>query len=250
MNFNTFSSFKYYSVSHIFILYILVKLFNLNYRKNLLIKKKKLFIYYLINIVRGFLYTNIVTGFSHFFSDIGFNYFENTITANHHKMPSNYNCIKNHILITSVYPIIFISFLMKIHLCNPLLYTFMVFFALITEPVHKYCHRRNHNLAIPKFIKFLQNKKIILYPEFHKKHHQTVGSNYCILSPIGNQFVDYIISLFFKSGFDRQINQKMVLSYKKNGFINIKSFPDLKEIYKTIILLAVNILLLKIFIKL
>ena len=91
----------------------------------------------------------------------------------------------------------------------------------LAQLIHKYSHQRKHEndknedgslkySQLPTFIKYLQDKRIILNQYEHKIHHETEIINYCISHSHSDRLFEYFINnLHFPSAFYMRNNQKL-----------------------------------------
>jgi Na+/melibiose symporter-like transporter len=130
----------------------------------------------------------------------------------HHSNPLSMEEYPFHESITEIMPV-FIPVLFIISISNikdntsKYILTILFFSIIIASSAqisHRMAHRRNHEYDkngkkkynIPYFIKFLQDKHIILNNNEHKKHHKTEIMNYCISNSNTSKLFDSIINLF------------------------------------------------------
>jgi len=117
---------------------------------------------------------------------------QHTWFRGHHENPLSTDINSNLEHLTSSF-IIFLSVsLANRYVKSPILY-WGLFISNFAQISHKYCHRRNHDLKVPRFIQYLQDKKIMLHPDEHRIHHQNELEHYCILHSKCDILLEYMI---------------------------------------------------------
>jgi hypothetical protein len=218
----------------IFIIYIVVILDNIS--KTVITKTN---IYYTpIAIFVGYMVGDFFSGLYHYFMDTYDIPFIKELHKNfriHHDNPLSMEQYPLTSSITEIMPIGIIQGLISsyVFINYPLLLLSSITSNIVmcsAQIVHRLAHRRTHEFNdkgekqfyIPNFIKFLQDKNIILNNEEHRKHHLTEVMNYCISNGNTSGILDKIIDTL-----------KMPVSTYKNSN-NIHTTQSIEDKYNII----------------
>ena len=164
-----------------------------------------------IAIIIGYIIGDLFSGIYHYFMDTYDTYLLKTYHTHfriHHDNPLS---MENYTLISTATEILPLGIVLSI-LSSYLLakYPLLLLTSIITniimcsaQIVHRFAHRRTHEFDekgkkkyyIPEFIKFLQDKHIILNNKEHRKHHLTEVMNYCISNSNSSFILDKIIDI-------------------------------------------------------
>jgi hypothetical protein len=170
-------------------------------------------IYYTpISIFLGYMFGDLLSGLYHYFMDTYNILFIKELHENfriHHDDPLSIEKYPISTSITEIMPIGIIQAVISSYLLVnfPLLMLTSIVSNIImcsAQISHRFAHRRTHEFDnkgkkqfyIPNFIKFLQDKNIILNNEEHKKHHLSEVMNYCISNGNTSVILDKIIDMF------------------------------------------------------
>ena len=124
----------------------------------------------------------------------------------HHDTPTDYLDASTYDLL-----IVFVAFQLALSLGIALLpdgaTKSILSISVITTPlqqiVHKYAHCRTHGRHVPKWIRWLQDRNILLSGPEHRKHHMqkdNVG-NWSIFTPLSNRVCNAVVQPLFNSKF-------------------------------------------------
>lgn len=158
--------------------------------------------YFILQIIIGFLLADFLSGFFHWFEDTYMNYcisipvLSNVSKHNelHHYFPRSliaYSYLE-HIQVTLCLTVIVIG---TIFICNrkfvyqyKYLFISLAFFSVIANIIHRYAHMREcENLTI---ITLLQKTGILCSHEHHSMHHEKSDEKYCVISEFTNHILD------------------------------------------------------------
>jgi hypothetical protein len=191
----------------IFIIYIVVILDNIS--KTIITKTN---IYYTpIAIFVGYMIGDFFSGLYHYFMDTYDFSFIKELHKNfrlHHDNPLSMEKYPLSSTIIEIMPVGIIQGLISsyVFINYPLLLLSSITSNLVmcsAQIVHRFAHRRTHEYDengnkqyyIPDFIKFLQDKNIILNNKEHRKHHLTEVMNYCISNGNTSGILDKLIDI-------------------------------------------------------
>lgn len=165
-----------------------------------------------IAILIGYLFGDLLSGLYHYFMDTYDFLFIKELHKHfrlHHDNPLSMEKYPISTSLTEIMPVGIVKGIITFYLLGnyPLLLLSTIVSNIImcsAQISHRLAHRRTHEYDengnkqyhIPAFIKFLQNKKIILNNKEHKKHHLTEVMNYCISNGNTSGILDKIIDTF------------------------------------------------------
>ena len=200
----------------------------------------------------GYYFGGFISGLVHWYfdtydSNINFlNDIHNNFRG-HHIIPEDIIPTDYLTLLTEIVPITYVFFSISYLTQNQIIISSMIMTNLVgnlAQLIHKYSHQRKHEndknedgslkySQLPTFIKFLQDKRIILHPYEHKIHHETEIINYCISHSHSDRLFEYFINnLHFSSAFYMRNNQKLkkIKYNEKDKYIKNTTIIDvLKE---------------------
>jgi hypothetical protein len=192
----------------ILIIYILVIIINISK-----IAFTKSDIYFIpIVILLGYFAGDFFSGIYHYFMDTYDIPFLSEFHKNfriHHDNPLSLERFPFSSHIVEIMPVGIIKGLITQHVFEN--YSLFLLASIISNIVmcsaqvaHRFSHRRTHEydkngekqFYIPDFVKFLQDKKIILNNKEHRKHHLTEVMNYSISNGSSSSTLDKVIDIF------------------------------------------------------
>jgi hypothetical protein len=199
------NNFKYMTLILIYIIVIIENISKLNINKNNLYLTP-------FAIILGYFIGDFLSGIYHYFMDTYDFYLLRDYHRNfriHHDNPLSMEKYPFIASITEILPvgIVFGIISSYIFARHPLLLLTSIISNIImcsAQIAHRYAHRRTHEFDengnkqyhIPEFIKFLQDKHIILNNKEHRKHHLTEVMNYCISNNNSSFILDKLIDIF------------------------------------------------------
>ena len=146
-------------------------------------------------IVAAYLAADFVSGFVHYLGDtygdeatpfFGPNFIKpfrihhvdpKEITRHNFFEVNGSNCLISLVVLIPLYHLV--SFTTPWHVMGALGIWFFIVFIFATNQIHKWAHANPEN--VPAFVKWLQNKSIILSPTHHQTHHTApYATYYCI----------------------------------------------------------------------
>lgn len=189
-------------------------------------------------IIFGYFLGDFISGLYHYFMDTyDIKYFKDLHKhfRNHHDNPLSMENNPIIVSLTEIMPVGIVQGIISSYLLTnfPLLMLASVVSNIImcsAQIAHRYSHRRTHEFDkngkkqydIPDFVKFLQDKNIILNNKEHRKHHLTEVMNYCISNGSTSCILDKIIDIF-----------RFPVSIYKNSD-NIHTFQTIDDKYNII----------------
>ncbi len=165
-----------------------------------------------IAIIIGYLFGDFLSGIYHYFMDTYDFYILRDVHKYfrvHHDNPLSMEQYSLISTITEILPLGIILAVVSSYIFAK--YPLLLLASIISNIVmcsaqiaHRYAHRRTHEFDengkkqyhIPEFIKFLQDKHIILNNKEHRKHHLTEVMNYCISNSNSSFILDKLIDIF------------------------------------------------------
>ncbi len=192
----------------ILIIYIIVIIKNIN--KITIESKNILFVPFVI--ILGYYIGDFFSGIYHYFMDTYDIYYIKELHKNfriHHDNPLSLERFPFIASVVEIMPVGIVQGLLTLHFFKN--YPLVILGSVITNLVmcsaqvaHRFAHRRTHEYDkngnkqyyIPSFIKFLQDKNIILNNKEHRKHHLTEVMNYSISNGSTSSILDTVIDKF------------------------------------------------------
>ena len=146
-----------------------------------------IYAYYLAGLFSGFLHYYLDTYDNKIFKKYHSNF------RTHHIVPLSLENYSYFCQLTEILPIIIICYIILTKFkFNKKMLIKIGFLGNLSQIVHKFSHRRKHNLNVPYFVKKLQDYKIILHPDEHSKHHQMEIEKFCILHSNSDKLFEYL----------------------------------------------------------
>lgn len=162
-----------------------------------------------IAVLVGYMFGDLFSGLYHYFMDTYDIPFLKELHKNfrlHHDDPLSMEKYSLSTSITEIMPVgiiqgiissyVFINYpllLLSSIVSNIIMCSAQISHRLAHRRTHEYDENGNKRFYIPDFIKFLQDKNIILNNKEHRKHHITEVMNYCISNGNTSSILDKII---------------------------------------------------------